>query len=140
MKKLALINLMLLTVIKSVSAFSESVDKNFANPFKDNFFYQGIYFYSLVFLIAANFGLYFVRGKKDYLSLAILIIIVVLMIFITLGVQFATDGSRDFTAFLKWEFMFFLTISTLHLCLWISKKSLPNVRIEKGDMISLKLK
>ncbi len=130
---------MLLMVIKSVSAFSEAIDKNLANQYPERFFYQGIYFYSIVFLTICNFVLFCIRKERDYLSLVILIITVFVMILVTLGAQFATDSSDDFTVFLKWEFIFFLTFTAFHLGLWFTKCRLPALRIDKGDMISLKL-
>jgi hypothetical protein len=139
MKKLALTNLMLLTAIKSVSAFSEAIDKNIAEAYQERFFYQGIYFFTLVFLTVGNFSLYFVRKQKDYLFLAVLITTVFGMILVTDGAQFATDRSDDFTVFLKWEFILFLIFTAFHLGLWITKSRFPAVRIDKGDMISLKL-
>ena len=130
---------MLLTAIKSVSAFSEVIDKNIANPYQERFFFQGIYFLALVLLIVGNISLYFVRRQKDHWFLAVLTTTVFGMIILTDSVQAATGWSNDFTIFLKWEFILFLTFTAFHLSLWITKTRLLAVRIDKGKMISLKL-
>ena len=128
MKKLALINLIVLTAIKSVSACSISIDPN--NPdaasakIAENVFYIKIYFYSLVFLIFANFVLFFLRRQKDYLVLVILILTVLIMIPLAFFGMVIQDCGFALGSILKWEFIIFLMVFGLHLSLWVNKTGL----------------
>lgn len=128
MKKLALINLIVLIAIKSVSAcdyFNYANDPNYVDPIAKNYFYSKLYFYLLVFLILANIGVYFLRKQKDGLVLKLIIFAALLTMPVTIVGAFLTSSCGDeLPVVLKWEVIVFLTLFIFHICLWISKVGL----------------
>ena len=119
MKKLALTNLMLLMAIKSVSACTYGSN---ADSMSKSSVYT-IYFFTFVFLVIGNIILFFLRDKKDYLLLILIIGTASLMLSLNFfGVLLENCDFLDET--LKWEFIIFLPITVFHIGLWITKSRL----------------
>lgn len=120
---------MLLTAIKSVSACSVGInpDNPLADPYaeiNESFFYTKIYFYSLIFLILANFVLFFLRRQKDYPVLFAIISTLLIMIPATFIATLIQDCGALIGFVMKWEFIIFLIIFGFHICLWVNKTGL----------------
>src|SRR5215203_6769552 len=85
-KRLLLANLVLVLLTKFVNACSylpESEELYLQNLAERNFNIK-LYFFSSIFLILANFVLFFARGKKDYWLLVTIIIVTFISAPITL--------------------------------------------------------
>lgn len=133
MKKLALMNLIVLIAIKSVSAceyFNYGNDPNYVDPPTENAFYSKLYFFSLVFLIIANLFLFFKRNQNDYLVLAIIIISIVIATPLTLGAALISgaDCGDTLRELLKWDLIYFLLLTALQVGLWWCKRGLRLTR------------
>jgi len=140
MKKLALTSLLLLTANKIVSACSYSNysnDPNYIDPITVNNFYSKLYFFPLVFLILANFVLFFLRKQKDYLMLGIIFFASFMTIPVTFFGSFLSGCGDGLPVVLKWEFIFFLTFFVFHIGLWVNKVGL-HWRVGKLTLIKLK--
>ncbi len=132
---------MLLMAIKSVSACSyiSGSDKPVLEMLADISFYTTVYFISIFLLFIANAALFISREKTDYLFLAIVIGMALIMIPLTFF-GMIMEGCDLLFSILKWELIIIAATFAIHLGLWATGTSLPTWRINNGDRISLKLK
>ena len=110
---------MLLIAIKSVSACEAS-----QGEIEETVFYITIFFYSLIFMILANFVLFFRRKQKDYIMLFAIILTILLMLPVTFIASVIPVCGAALELALKWEFIIFLMIFGFQICLWVNKTGL----------------
>lgn len=143
MKESALTGLILLTAIRSVSACSSVSNPDNPNfdPVAENLRQAETYFYILVGLIFANVVIFFLRRKRDYLSLAIVIGLALVMIPVTIlgGMDSCFYSLKSV---LDREVLVFVVISVLHLGLWFhgGRLSLPFNRFNRQEMTVISLR
>lgn len=130
MKKLALINLILLLAVKSISACDHP---NYVEIINENLYYRKLYFYSSVFLIIANFLLFFVRKQHDYAVLVIIIISTIIAAMVTFAgaIISGADCGDGLRAFLGLDLIYFILLTVFHLGLWLGK---GNLRFSKKEL------
>lgn len=126
MKKLALTNLLMLIGIKFVSACSFATDSNNPDfdPISNNIFYSNVYFFCLLFLIFFNFVLFFIRKQKDYLTLTLIGLSVLVSFLVIVFIGVAESCGYFLRSILKWEVIYFIAFICLQFVLWRNKTGL----------------
>ncbi len=139
MKKLALMSLIVLFAIKSVSAcfYLDGYGETYAESVEIAGFYSKLYFFLSFALISVNFLIFYLRQQRDYLIMFLLVpILVIWTLFVLFGLLLEECSIQ--VGALKWGIIIFLPFVILQVILWITKRGLHIPDRKPLDITSIK--